>query len=228
MGFINCEKCGRQISDQWNVCPWCANLITKVQPGQSTEVENESSKVTQEKPQYVNKEFQDIVDATHIPKHKPIFNGCLLAVLPFFLMCIAYGVIVFAPNSRNLDQDDMEASIFLFIVLLLGSIIGICIGIWMLREQRAQYDALHNNPEEYRKQLALESYQGVLMERQEQERKRQQKAGYRGAGITCPYCHGTNVSRISTASRMASTTMVGMASKKIGKQWHCNNCGSDF
>lgn len=171
----------------------------------------------------MNKEFQDIVDATHIPKHKPIFNGCLLAVLPFFLMCIMSGFLLFSS-----DGEDILEELILFFPLLIVSIIGIIIGISDLREQRAQYDALHNNPEEYRKQLALESYQGVLMERQEQERKRQQKAGYRGAGITCPYCHGTNVSRISTASRMASTTMVGMASKKIGKQWHCNNCGSDF
>lgn len=138
-------------------------------------------------------------------------------------MCIMSGFLLFSS-----DGEDILEELILFIPLLIVSIIGIIIGISDLREQRAQYDALHNNPEEYRKQLALESYQGVLMERQEQERKRQQKAGYRGAGITCPYCHGTNVSRISTASRMASTTMVGMASKKIGKQWHCNNCGSDF
>lgn len=46
--------------------------------------------------------------------------------------------------------------------------------------------------------------------------------------ISCPYCKSTNVGRISTARRMASTAMVGLASKKIGKQWHCNNCKSDF
>lgn len=46
--------------------------------------------------------------------------------------------------------------------------------------------------------------------------------------VTCPYCKSTNVAKISTVSRMASTSMVGLASKKIGKQWHCNNCKSDF
>ena len=46
--------------------------------------------------------------------------------------------------------------------------------------------------------------------------------------VECPYCHSANVKKISTTSRMISTWLVGLASKKIGKQWHCNQCGSDF
>lgn len=48
------------------------------------------------------------------------------------------------------------------------------------------------------------------------------------SGIECPYCHSANVKKISTTSRIISTWLVGLASKKIGKQWHCNQCGSDF
>lgn len=46
--------------------------------------------------------------------------------------------------------------------------------------------------------------------------------------VECPYCHSTNTKKIGTTSRMVSAGMFGLASKKIGKQWHCNNCGSDF
>ena len=46
--------------------------------------------------------------------------------------------------------------------------------------------------------------------------------------VECPYCHSTNTSKIGTVNRMVSTGMFGIASKKIGKQWHCNSCGSDF
>ena len=46
--------------------------------------------------------------------------------------------------------------------------------------------------------------------------------------IHCPYCHSTNVTKIGTVNRMVSTSMFGFASKKIGKQWHCDNCKSDF
>ncbi len=47
-------------------------------------------------------------------------------------------------------------------------------------------------------------------------------------GVECPYCHAANVKKISTAGRMVSTGLFGLASNKIGKQWHCNKCGSDF
>lgn len=46
--------------------------------------------------------------------------------------------------------------------------------------------------------------------------------------VTCPYCKSTNVKKISTTSRVVSTGLFGLASKKIGKQFHCNGCGLDF
>lgn len=45
---------------------------------------------------------------------------------------------------------------------------------------------------------------------------------------TCPYCKSTNIKKISTSSRMLSTGFWGLGSGKVGKQWHCNQCGSDF
>lgn len=44
----------------------------------------------------------------------------------------------------------------------------------------------------------------------------------------CPYCNSTNTKKISTLSRMGSFATFGFAGKKVGKQWHCNNCKSDF
>ena len=46
--------------------------------------------------------------------------------------------------------------------------------------------------------------------------------------IHCPYCNSTNVTKIGTVNRAVSVGMFGLASKKLGKQWHCNICGSDF
>ena len=46
--------------------------------------------------------------------------------------------------------------------------------------------------------------------------------------VECPYCNSTNVKKISGTSRAISALAFGFASKKIGKQWHCNKCGSDF
>lgn len=46
--------------------------------------------------------------------------------------------------------------------------------------------------------------------------------------IHCPYCNSSNVTKIGTVNRAVSVGMFGVASKKIGKQWHCDNCKSDF
>lgn len=46
--------------------------------------------------------------------------------------------------------------------------------------------------------------------------------------ITCPYCKSTNTKKLSAVSRGLSFSIFGFGSKKIGKQWHCNSCGSDF
>lgn len=45
---------------------------------------------------------------------------------------------------------------------------------------------------------------------------------------TCPYCKSTNVKKISLTGKALSIGTLGLFSKKIGKQWHCNKCNSDF
>ena len=49
-----------------------------------------------------------------------------------------------------------------------------------------------------------------------------------GKRVVCPYCKSTNTEKISTVSRAVSVSLVGAASGKLGKQWHCKNCGSNF
>lgn len=49
-----------------------------------------------------------------------------------------------------------------------------------------------------------------------------------GKRVICPYCKSTNTEKISAVSRAVSVSLVGAASGKIGKQWHCKNCGSNF
>lgn len=46
--------------------------------------------------------------------------------------------------------------------------------------------------------------------------------------VKCPYCQSEDVKKISVAGRAASVGLFGLTSKKIGKQWHCNRCKSDF
>ena len=46
--------------------------------------------------------------------------------------------------------------------------------------------------------------------------------------VECPYCHSHNITKISGMSRWLSVGLFGIGSKKVGKQWHCKSCGSDF
>lgn len=47
--------------------------------------------------------------------------------------------------------------------------------------------------------------------------------------VTCPYCNSTNTKKISNASKVGSVALFGIfAFGKVAKEWHCNNCNSDF
>lgn len=46
--------------------------------------------------------------------------------------------------------------------------------------------------------------------------------------VRCPFCNSVNVNKISGTKKAMSIIGFGILSNKIGKQWHCNNCKSDF
>lgn len=46
--------------------------------------------------------------------------------------------------------------------------------------------------------------------------------------LKCPYCGSSNLSKIDALQRGISIGFWGLGSSKIGKQWHCKNCGSNF
>lgn len=47
--------------------------------------------------------------------------------------------------------------------------------------------------------------------------------------IKCPYCHSNNTKKISSISKAGRVAVFGIFSiGKVTKQWHCNDCKSDF
>ena len=44
----------------------------------------------------------------------------------------------------------------------------------------------------------------------------------------CPTCGSTNIHKISTASKAGSVALWGIFSRKVHKQWHCDNCKSEW
>ena len=63
---------------------------------------------------------------------------------------------------------------------------------------------------------------------QEKYKKKMEEYKYRN-NAECPYCHSKNTKKISGFSKAGSVAMFGVfAMGKVSKQWHCNQCKSDF
>lgn len=62
-------------------------------------------------------------------------------------------------------------------------------------------------------------------EREEARRKRLQQTE---PTVYCPYCNSLNTEKISTTSKVINTAVWGIFGTKRHKQYHCNNCKSDF
>ena len=114
------------------------------------------------------------------------------------------------------------------------------------REHKSYSMMNHAFLEWYNDQLREQANPGILeRERQEHIREQAQKDkelqesielhrqidAYYAAKhprVECPYCHSMNTEKISGVARGVSIYALGIASPKLGKQWHCNNCKSDF
>ena len=47
--------------------------------------------------------------------------------------------------------------------------------------------------------------------------------------VTCPYCQSTDTKKITLGSKAVHTALFGIFSmSRNAKEWHCNNCNSDF
>lgn len=88
-----------------------------------------------------------------------------------------------------------------------------------LRVNPTQFEELKAEWSKIRKEVDREYYAQRLAQRNEQRQN---------SMVKCPYCQSSSVTKISTAGRVVSVGLFGLASGKIGKQWHCNNCKSDF
>lgn len=69
----------------------------------------------------------------------------------------------------------------------------------------------------------------ILLAREEENKQKAREDYLYRNNAECPYCHSKNTKKISGLSKAGSVAMFGIfAMEKVGKQWHCNNCKSDF
>lgn len=46
--------------------------------------------------------------------------------------------------------------------------------------------------------------------------------------VTCPYCNSTNTTKITATSKVLNTALFGFLGTKRLRNYHCNDCKSDF
>lgn len=69
----------------------------------------------------------------------------------------------------------------------------------------------------------------IFCRKQQIIRKQNNSSGNNKPTVECPYCHSTNTKKITNTSKAIHTAIFGVFSMgRNSKQWHCNNCNSDF
>lgn len=64
----------------------------------------------------------------------------------------------------------------------------------------------------------------ISIETADKEKEEKTKK-YNSFKCTCPMCGGHRVENIGTAKKLAGVATVGLASKNIGKNYQCDDCG---
>lgn len=165
---------------------------------------------------------------------KPVFftpgtKKCLCISTPCILIAVLLLLALLGGNTS--------------IVVLIGLAITATLGILPLYACVSEYitDCKHyrQSPEafaEYKakrfaelQKIGQEQQQQYedMKKRMEEEQREKQEAKNRVA--PCPICGKTDkVVRVSTLNRSASVAAFGLASSKIGKQYHCKHCDHLF
>lgn len=85
----------------------------------------------------------------------------------------------------------------------------------------AMIELKKNDPIEY--QLKMSQFKANLKQQESSKVEENNNTPH------CPYCNSTNIKKITTGSKVAHTALFGIFSmSRNSKQWHCNNCKSDF
>lgn len=223
MAIIKCPECKNDVSEYANKCPNCGCPITVIKNNQIKNIETKVKDLERKNRKSIEaKEFQKVLDVTKIPKNKPRINVFLIIGAIIIIAVISFMVMMIGDIDGTL--------MFYSICLIIVGVIIFLIGCSSLKESQRMYEQLKDDPEEYRKQLALKYYHNIKSQENARERAKERKQSkiYTVSHVKCPYCNSTNTKKLSVTSKAGSVAMFGLMSNKVGKQWHCNSCGSDF
>lgn len=214
VALIRCPECGKTISDQAAVCIHCGFPIES-KNDRSFDSKNLAPSVPEESP----KDEQDR-QAQAIHHLEQVISGKQVSIVGFSLgvICMIGIIIVLLKMGKNVNDISFGVvwSIFpgFFLIMFLS----------LLKSSIAELTEAKRNLLSAKENFL--SYEKIEKEKSEKVRKEFAEIVKVQAAQhpVCPNCGSTNTIRISTANRMVSVGMVGLASSKIGKQYECKNC----
>jgi len=140
--------------------------------------------------------------------------------------CIIFGIFIFIASIIELTQGKIGFFIFCCIYISFLS-------IYIYIEKKGSKLSDDFVPSKKTKEQLMDEY--VIKNKIKEQQLEQAKIAQANAQaqdwlnkVHCPYCNSTNCKKISGVSKATSVAMFGIFSQKVKKQWHCNNCRSDF
>lgn len=229
MALIKCPECGKQVSDTAPTCPNCGlNFRLKEQ------IDEIDAKLNRDFEQYVASlkpptMISSLSELNECRKESSQRRLCIVLsvgmgifglILAFFAMDISYGFTKYHFG----------------IICISLALFGLAYYLYnfekrTLKEKQKQIQYEIDNFDKV-KEDRIKSYASILNIRR--KNMINNLTGYNNSNDNqniphCLTCGSTNIRKISGVSKAGSVAVWGvLAVGKVSKQWHCNNCGSEW
>ena len=191
-------------------CPECgkANVsdIAEHCPECGYPIKKHYDEIKQEELEQIRHENR--VQSVPMPEKPSLWKEDMMIIGYFF----SFGAILFFSASILLGNTVLFSSIYLLIFGGAG-ILSFYSGYSNYKKDMQAYNSALEDFNKYQEQVAREE------ERIEYINSKKPK---------CPHCGSINIEKISAMSRSISVSALGLASDKIGKQYHCKDCNHNW
>ena len=151
----------------------------------------------------------------------------------FGLLGAAFAIFIFCFIPNSIEEED---GVFIFVLnfLMFG---GVSIFLFyssskMYEQQCKDYELSKHNFRDYQITIQLRKEKAEQQRRQQTQNslnnyeklKKEEAKKYNYYKYKCPMCNSNKIKTISTAKKVVSTEIFGIASRQIGKNYQCDDC----
>lgn len=239
MALIKCPECGKEVSDRSDVCVNCGFPIKEqlaedalrfdiIRLGKTLSMTDEEFEIIVENEKWLLKELlnyndQDIEHIINVYSNPP-------------------GYFNFEYEYSKVIAQNLTAEQTLKIIIPLHTYGSNCVSVshgsglnkMVFKKDMPHYDEYKDmvgvkKTHYYDEPIITEDQKPNIYEKIPFKRPQQSVVSNVNENVPkCPTCGSHNINKISGLSKAGSVAMWGIFSRKVHKQWHCNNCGSEW